>query len=189
MKLLHSLFFLALTTCSIAHADSLPQWSIVPEQSSISFTATQNGAPVTGSFKSFTGSITADPAKYQDSSIDIVVQTDSLSVSYAELATTLITPEWFNVKAFPKAEFKATKFNKINDNTYQAVGDLTIKDKTVPTTLTFTAVESPKNHWIVDGHTTIKRSAFGVGAGEWSSTDVIKDDVNINFKITVIPKT
>jgi polyisoprenoid-binding protein YceI len=188
MTLIKHFFFLILSFCSIAHADSLPQWDIIPAESSITFIGTQNNAPVTGAFKSFTGTISGDPAKYQDGNVDIIVQMDSLSVSYAELATILITPEWFNVKAFPKAEFKSSKFNKINDKTYEAVGTLTIKDKSVPTTLTFTAVESPKNHWVIDGHTTIKRSAFGIGEGEWSSTDVVKDEVTINFKIAATPK-
>ncbi|MFT4058299.1 MAG: YceI family protein [Legionella sp.] len=189
MKLLHSIFFCVFTISSIAYADILPQWNIIPTESSISFTGTQNGAPVTGSFKSFTGTVIADPIKYQDSSIDIIVQTGSLSVSYAELANILVTPDWFNVKEFPKAEFKATKFNKIDNSTYQAIGDLTIKNKSAPATFTFTAIESSKNHWIVTGHATIKRSAFSVGIGEWANTDVVKDDVIINFKIAVIPKS
>lgn len=192
------LFLLLLLCGSVAHAAApaasvapvapLPQWDIVPAESSISFTGTQNGAPVTGSFKSFTGTIQADPAKYQNSTIDFVIQMNSISVAYAELATILVTPEWFNIKAFPKAEFKSTSFKKINGKTYEATGVLTIKNKAVPTTLTFTAVESPKNHVVVEGSTSIKRSAFGIGEGEWASTDVIKDDVTVNFKIAAVRK-
>ncbi len=188
MTLIKPFFLLLLTFCSIAHADALPQWTIIPSESSITFIGTQNNAPVTGAFKSFSGTIFADPTKYQDSSVDIVVQMGSLSVTYAELATILITPEWFNVKAFPKAEFKSSKFIKVNDKTYDAVGTLTIKTKSIPTTLTFTATESPKNHIVVEGNTTIKRTAFGVGEGEWSSTDVVKDDVTITFKIAATRK-
>ncbi|EHL29048.1 YceI family protein [Legionella drancourtii] len=189
MILIKPFFLLLLTFCSIVHADdTLPQWTIVPSESSITFIGTQNNAPVTGAFKSFSGTIFADPIKYQDSRVDIVVQMNSLSVTYAELATILITPEWFNVKAFPKAEFKSSKFTKVNDKTYDAVGMLTIKNKSIPTTLTFTATESPKNHIVVEGHTTIKRTAFGVGEGEWSTTDVVKDDVTINFKIAAMRK-
>lgn len=188
MILIKPFFLLLLSFCSMAHADVVPEWTIVPSESSITFTGTQNSAPVTGAFKSFSGTIFADPAKYQDTRVDIVVQMNSLSVTYAELATILITPEWFNVKAFPKAEFKSSTFNKVNDKTYDAVGTLTIKDKSIPTTLTFTATESPKNHIVVEGHTTIKRTAFGIGEGEWSSTDVVKDDVTINFKIAATRK-
>jgi polyisoprenoid-binding protein YceI len=33
----------------------------------------------------------------------------------------------------------------------------------------------------VKGKTTIKRSLFGVGQGDWSKTDAVKDDVLVEF--------
>ncbi|WP_298622605.1 YceI family protein [uncultured Legionella sp.] len=96
----------------------------------------------------------------------------------------MTSPDWFNVAAFPKAEFKATEFKQLDDKTYEANGALTIRDKSAPVTLKFTAEESPKNHAVVIGSATIKRNAFGVGQGEWASTDEIKDDVIVNFKIS-----
>lgn len=165
-----------------------PQWEIISAESELSFTATQNGAPVKGSFKAFKGEIFVDPANYKESSIHIVVDMNSLSASYADLVATLNTSDWFNIKMFPNAEFKSTEFNKIGEKTYEAIGTLTIKNKTVPVTLTFTAEESPKDHALVDGSTTLKRTAFGVGAGEWASTDEIKDDVLVHFKVVATRK-
>lgn len=161
-----------------------PQWDIIPEESVLTFTGTQNNAPVTGSFKKFSGEIFVDPEHYKASSIHIVIDMTSITASYADITTTLETPNWFDVKAFPKADFKATQFNKIGDKTYEADGILTIRDKSAPVTLTFTAEESPKNHALVNGTASIKRSTFGVGQGEWASTDAIKDEVTVKFKIT-----
>ncbi|KTD35227.1 putative YceI-like family protein [Legionella moravica] len=165
-------------------AATSPQWDIVPEESELTFTGTQNNAPVTGSFKKFTGEIFVDPEHYKASSIHIVIDMTSITASYADITTTLEAPDWFDVKAFPKAEFKATQFNKIGEKTYEADGILTIRDKSAPVTLTFTAEESPKNHALVNGTASIKRSTFGVGQGEWASTDAIKDEVTVAFKIT-----
>ncbi|RUR17735.1 YceI family protein [Legionella sp. km535] len=161
-----------------------PQWDIIPEESELTFTGTQNNAPVTGSFKKFSGEIFVDPEHYKASSIHIVIDMTSITASYADITTTLEAPDWFDVKAFPKAEFKATQFNKIGEKTYEADGILTIRDKSAPVTLTFTAEESPKNHALVNGTASIKRSTFGVGQGEWASTDAIKDEVTVAFKIT-----
>lgn len=188
MKINKILFYFILLCCSITHADILPQWDIIPAESKIAFKGSQNNAPVTGEFKSFTGAIYADLAQYQRSNITIIVEMNSLSVTYAELATILITPEWFNVKAFPKAEFKSAKFNKINDTIYEAEGTFTIKNKSIPTTLRFTVKETPQKHMVVEGSTVIKRLAFGIGEGEWENTDVIKDDVLVSFKITAARK-
>lgn len=182
-----SLFLLFMVTPLIASALA-PQWQMVPAESQLTFTATQNGAPVTGQFKTFEATIFFDLKTLKDSSIDIVVDINSLSVSYAELKTTLLTPDWFNTKLFPKAEFKATQFKKSENNTYEAMGTLTIRDRSVPTTLTFTANEMSPNKATVNGSTLIKRSAFGVGQGEWASTKEIKDDVTVHFNVVAVKK-
>lgn len=165
-----------------------PQWQMVPTASQLTFTATQNGAPITGQFKTFTASIFFDLKTLKNSSIDIVVDINSLTVSYAELKATLLAPEWFNPKLFPKAAFKATQFKKTKNNTYQAIGTLTIRDKSAPTTLTFTVKELTPNKVSVDGIAMIKRSIFGVGQGEWASTEEVKDDVAIHFNIVAAKK-
>ncbi|WP_269570334.1 YceI family protein [Legionella tunisiensis] len=95
----------------------------------------------------------------------------------------------FNVQMFPKAEFKATEFNKTGDKTYQAIGTLTIRDKSAPVTLTFTAEETSPGMALVQGSTTLKRSTFGVGQGDWASTDEIKDDVKVDFKLVAKKKS
>ncbi|KTC93044.1 YceI family protein [Legionella drozanskii] len=175
-------FFLFILVPFIGRA-APPEWQIDPSQSSLSFTATQNGAPVSGQFKTFTGEIFVDPANYKASSVHIVIDMSTITTDYADVKTTLITPDWFNVKVFPKAEFKSTEFNKTGDNTYQAIGNLTIRDKTVPVTLSFTTEQPSSDTGIVTGNTVLKRNAFGVGQGEWSSTDQVKNDVKVDFKI------
>jgi polyisoprenoid-binding protein YceI len=171
-------------------AEAAPtQWLIVPSESQLTFTGTQNGAPVTGEFKTFTGEIFVDPNDLSVGSIDIIVDINSLSASYADLKETLLTSDWFNPKLFPKAEFKATQFKQTGKNTYEAIGTLTIRDKSVPVTLTFSAEELAPNKRQVIGSTFIKRSTFGVGQGEWASTDEVKDEVTVKFKVVAARKT
>ena len=111
---------------------------------------------------------------------------NSLEVSYAALKTTLTSPKWFGIALFPKAEFKATQFTKAGPNLYNAIGTLTIRDKSIPTTLSFIAIQASPDKAIVEGHTIIKRLAFGVGQREWANTDQIKDDVTVHFKVSAI---
>ena len=170
------------------NADSLPQWEVIPTESNLTFTATQNNAPVTGEFKKFTAEIFVDPNNYTTSRIRIVVDMNSLSASLADVTTTLAAPEWFNMTLFPTAEFKATEFEKTGPDSYKANGTLTIRDKTAPVTLVFTAKEMAKNKGLVEGSSTIKRSTFGVGQGEWASTEEIKDEVVVHFKIAATRK-
>jgi len=74
----------------------------------------------------------------------------------------------------------------VGDNRYQAKGNLTIRDKTQPVTLNFSEVESPKGTAKAEGDTTVSRLKFGVGQGEWSSTDEVKDNVKVHFTLTAL---
>lgn len=167
---------------------AVSSWEIVPQKSTIKFIATQNNAPVTGEFKKFTGEINFDPAQLDASNVHIIVNMNSLSTSYSDLTMTLFTADWFDVKIFPNAEFKANHFTKIGTDKYQAAGTLTIRNKSQPVTLTFTAKEMPKNTATVQGSTELNRLAFGVGQGEWSSTDEVKDRVQVTFNVVAIKK-
>lgn len=167
---------------------TVPAWKIVPNESSLTFTATQNDAPVTGQFKNFTGEINFDPNHLSTNNVKIIVDTGSITDPYNQLSDTLKTPDWFNVKLFPQAVFQSGDFVKTADKTYQSKGTLTIRDKTLPVTLVFTQEEYTPTKAVIKGSTTVKRTAFGVGQGEWADTKAVKDDVQINFKITAVAK-
>jgi polyisoprenoid-binding protein YceI len=160
-----------------------PAWKIVPDRSSLTFAATQNGAPVKGQFKKFDGEINFDFNQLKDNKVKIIVDMNSLTTSYADLTSTLKTPDWFDMKIFPEAVFEASQFEKTGTNQYAAKGTLTIRDKSVPIDMTFTADQSSANSAIIKGSTTLRRTAFGVGQGEWASVSEIKDDVKVDFVV------
>lgn len=181
------LALVALIIPSFARAE-VPSWKIIPEQSEITFTAIQNSGPVKGGFKGFTGDITFDPAQLDKSKVNIVISIDSLNSTDSDIIKTLQTPEWFDVKKFPKAVFTAEKFVKAEKNskgedTFKAEGQLTIRDKTIPVVLSFVLKEYTQSHAEVIGSTSLKRNAFGVGQGAWANPNVVKDDVQVDFKI------
>ena len=180
--------FTLLVLLPVVSVAAVPSWTIVPSESSISFTATQNGAPVTGKFTKFTGEINFDPNQLSESNVKIVVDVGSISDPYNQLSDTLKMPEWFNIKLFPQAIFQSSGFVKTGDKTFQAKGNLTIRDKTRPITLTFTQEEYTPTKARAKGTTTIKRTAFGVGQGEWADTKTVKDDVQVDFIVTGVKK-
>lgn len=174
----------AILFLSLMAQAEVAKWKILPEKSNITFTATQNNAPVTGEFKTFTGEINFDPLQLSVSNVTITIDIGSVTTSYAEIAKTLKTAEWFNVAQFPQATFKATSFSKIGDNSYQAKGTLTVRDKTAPLNVTFDLQSVTQTTSVAKGEAALQRSMFGVGRGEWASTDQVKDDIKINFTLT-----
>lgn len=181
------IIFIFLLLPLVAFAE-VPSWKIIPNESTLTFTATQNGAPVTGTFTNFSGNINFDPAQLDKSNMKIVVNVGSISDPYNVLSDTLKSAAWFNTKLFPQAVFQSSGFTKTGDKTYQAKGTLTIRDKTQPIVLNFTQQEYSQTKAKMTGSTTIKRTAFGVGQGEWSDTKAVKDDVQVNFTISATRK-
>lgn len=163
-------------------------WQILPDKSSLTFTATQNDAPVTGEFKKFTGDINFDLNQLNASNIKIIVDINSISDPYNELSDTLEGADWFNVKLYPQAVFQSTSIVNTGNNAYQAKGTLTIRDKKLPATLNFVVEENKANEGRIKGSTTIQRTSFGVGQGQWTDTKTVKDEVTINFVVTAIKK-
>lgn len=182
-------FFIFIFSCFLLPIQaSAFVWHIVPEKSSLHFKATQNNAPVTGEFKTFTGNIDFDQQALNKSHVDITVDTASVITSFKDVADALKTAEWFDVKVFPKAIFTAKDFKKINDKDYEANGTLILRDKTLPLTLHFTFAKYTDVDAVVTGHANLKRTDFGVGQGEWKKTDGVKDPVEITFKIEAVRK-
>lgn len=166
----------------------IPTWQILPQQSSLTFIATQNGAPAAGKFTDFTGDIIFDPAQLKASHIRIVVNMASVATDYADVANTLKTSDWFNSSIFPQAIFTASNFTKTADKTFKANGNLTIRDKTLPVVLDFTLDEFSQTKARAKGSVVLKRLLFGVGQGEWQKTDNIKDEVQVEFIVNAIKK-
>jgi polyisoprenoid-binding protein YceI len=179
--------FMGFTVPSIA-ADSVPAWQITPQESEISFTAIQTNAPVKGKFTTFTGTIAFDPAQLDKSTVDIMIDVDSMSDLATDIISVIKKAEWFDLDDFKKAHFVSKSFVKVDDKKYQAKGELTIRDKTMPITLSFVLDEFSKSKAQVTGSTTLSRTAFDVGKGAWASPDIVKDEVQVDFKISATPK-
>lgn len=179
MKGIYRGLLILMLLCSPIFAKAAPVWEINKESSKLTFSAVQNNSPISGEFKTFSGDINFDPADLKTSHVKIVVATDSVSTAYKEVQDTLRTADWFNIKMFPEAVFKADHFIKTGNNTFQADGTLTLRDKTFPVQLTFVLDEYSTTTAKATGNAIIKRTLFGVGQGEWSKTDGVKDDVKV----------
>lgn len=177
--ILFLLMFISIST----YAD----WQVVPSKSKLKFTATQNGAPITGEFKSFSGQLKFDPNNLKSSQFYITVDTNSVSMSFKELEDLLKNADWLDVIHAPKATFKSNSITKINGS-YAVKGIMIIHNKTEPTTVSFTLEEYSPTSLRAKGSATIKRTHFGIGKGEWKSTDEIKDDVKLEYELTAIKK-
>lgn len=166
-----------------AFADA-PAYKIIKEKSYLKFYAINNGSPVEGQFKDFSASINFDPEKLSDSKINIEVQTVSVATDYDEVAKNLISKDWLATSDFPKAVFTSKAITRMpSSENYYADGTLKLRDKNVPVVINFQLQFPGSKTAIANGYVTLRRSDFGIGQGQWSKDDVVKNEVRVEFRV------
>lgn len=177
-----------LMLCSSIASAKPVGYDLVKDKSSLKFVAMQNSAPVTGQFTDFDADILFDFDRPQDGKIMAVVKIGSLTSSYDKAQEFALTKDWLSAEAFPEASFASTKISRIpGTESYYAEGELTLRGKTVPSTLNF-QIERLGDTAIANGFLTVSRSKHGVGQGEWAKDDVVKDQVRAEFRIVAKQK-
>lgn len=165
-------------------------WAIVPSASKIEFQAAMGGTPFTGRFGKFEGTIVFNPADLAGSKASITIDTASGTTDNKERDDQIGTADWFNVATFPTAKFETIAFEQGEGNNYVAVGNLTVRDitlpVTVPFTLTFGQNKDGQKTAVMAGTAQINRLDFGVGQGQWSTDSTVANPVSVNINVTAI---
>jgi len=125
---------------------------------------------------------TDDPDRLGASKLQVTVTVTSADMSSAEVNEAIRAPEWFDFARFAEAEFRSSEIRRTAQGLYVARGKLTLKGITQEMAVPFSWTASG-NTAALEGETTLKRSAFGIGTGEWENGDVIGLDVKVKYKI------
>lgn len=177
---------LLLLLCSYPAYAAAPLITLIPEKSEIRFIATQNHVPVEGKFSRFTATIHFAADQLASSSVKAEIDLGSVQTDYDEIADNLKGEAWFDSTHFPSATFESQQFTLKAGNHYEAVGTLALHGHTAPVTLSFTVIHEAGGMLKIEGETTLKRSDFAIGTGEWAATSVVADEVKI--KIVAVGK-
>ena len=111
------------------------------------------------------------------------IQIGSLDTQDQDRNTTLAGADLFDTQKYPTATYSASSLVK-GAGGLEAVGKLTIrnvtKDLRVPLTI------KPAGAGLeLSGAVTIKRLDYGIGQGEWQSTESVGDAVKITYKVAL----
>lgn len=154
------------------------------DKSKVAFQYEQMGVKLDGQFKAFSADLSFDPAKPESAKASLDVDLASVDTGSPDADTEVVTKPWFNVPAFPKARFVASSIKPAGGDNYQITGKLSIKgtDKEVSFPATFKA---NGEQGVFKGSLPIKRGDFAIGEGDWSSFDIVANDVIVNFELAV----
>jgi len=153
--------------------------------SSLEFSFTQAGAQNQGRFKSFPVVFDFAPDALTASRLEVTVDMNSLDTGDQERDDNLRDSDLFAVKRYPQAHYSATQFSKAASG-YEALGKLTLRGVTRELRVPFTfrtATENGAGVGYMSGKLTIRRLDFGVGQGDWKSTEWVGNDVGITFNV------
>jgi cytochrome b561/polyisoprenoid-binding protein YceI len=167
---------------SSSSAVAVTEWTVDKAASKIAFTTTFQGEAINGSFGGYTAAIAFDPAALDKSHVKVTIDLASVASGDKDRDTTLQGDSFFNVAVTPKAVFEAKSFSKRDATHFVAHGKLTLHGKTRDQDLPFSL--TIKNG-VADmkGSTTLDRTNFGVGSGDYASTDTIPAAVKVDITI------
>ena len=151
--------------------------------STLGFATAWGGVAIEGRFDRWNADILFSPEALDRSKVSVGIDLASAVSGDAQRDESLQGADWFDTAEHPKATFTATRFEKTGENRYVAHGTLALRGASHPLRLPFTLkIEGDKAR--VSGVTTLDRTAFGVGQGEWKNTDQIPAEVKVSVNLT-----
>jgi len=172
----------ATTAMGAVSAGAAPvSYKIDPAHTSVVFMVNHLGfANAIGRFNTVTGDVAFDKDAAQNNSVSVVIDTTSIDTNHAKRDEHLKSPDFFNVKEFPKLTFKSTKVEKTGDKTGKLHGELTLLGVTKPVVLDVTFNKdgvSPASKLDTVGFSArgkVKRTDFGMKYGAPNIGDEIE---------------
>jgi polyisoprenoid-binding protein YceI len=156
-----------------------------PGASRLEFIGVQAGAEFKGSFRKFTAAVDFAPDSLASARFDVQIDLNSLDTMDKDRDKTMRGPDIFDIAHFPTAHYVTRSFTKTATG-YSAVGALTLHGVTKDVPIDFQFV-SAAGQSKIEGTAKLKRLEFGVGQGDWKSTEWVKDEVKVAFSLVLKP--
>jgi polyisoprenoid-binding protein YceI len=155
-------------------------------QSRLEFVGVQAGAEFKGVFHKFTADVDFAPEALASSRIDVQIDMNSVDSMDKDRDTTMRGKDVFDVAHNPTAHYVTKTITKTAAG-FAAVGALTLRGVTKDVPIEFQIAPQAAGAKL-SGSAKLNRLDFGVGQGDWKSTDTIGDAVKINFSLVLKPK-
>jgi polyisoprenoid-binding protein YceI len=136
---------LALAGLAASPALAADTWTVDKAHSETSFQIRHMMAKVRGSFNDFSGTIVADAAKPESSTVEFTIKTASIDTNNEGRDKHLRSADFFDAEKFPEITFKSTKVVAKGKDKFDVTGPLTMHGVTKEVTLPVTFLGTQKD--------------------------------------------
>ncbi len=163
-------------------------WKPVPAPKSLTFVASQGGAPFPGEFKSYTALLCLDDKDLAKDKLQVDVDLNSVDSGLDEMDAALKNDDFFDTAKYPKGSFTSDSFKLVSPGHYLVAGKLTLKGVTKAISVPFTwTPTADRKQAKLDAKTTLQRRDYGIGKGQWDDPQYVGLGVDVIFAITFVP--
>jgi polyisoprenoid-binding protein YceI len=123
-------------------------WNIDLAHSSVNFSVRHMViSKVRGRFTKFSGKLELNEQDLTRSTVDVRIEASSIETGVADRDAHLRSPDFFDVERFPELAFTSKRVERIADDQYRVVGDLTIHGVTREVPLEVEVGGTKKDPW------------------------------------------
>ncbi|MCY1423702.1 Protein YceI [compost metagenome] len=181
-RLQSAVLAVVLTLAGIDGAHAVQYKNVNATASQISFTYTQMGARVYGTFNKFEARLDFDSLDPQAAHAELIIELASIDAGSSDANSELQKPGWFNTAVYPQATFVSSSVTPIAENLYEVSGQLALKGQTREVSAQI-ALKPDNDIGVFNGEFILKRGDFGIGDGEWGDYGIISNDIHIKFRV------
>ena len=189
---LPALLAFAAATAPLFAADT---YTVDKAHSDASFQIRHFTSKVRGGFTDFEGTIQADPAKPEASSVVFTIKTASINTHNADRDKHLQSPDFFDAAKCPDITFQSSKFTPAGKDKYDVAGTLTMRCVSKEVTLPVAFTGTVRDPWGNDRAgfeitTKLNRKDYGINWNRALDAGgfVLADEVDIFINLEAVRK-
>jgi polyisoprenoid-binding protein YceI len=168
LNIVAAVLAVGLVTAFSVPVSAAEKYQLDPAHTSVVYRIKYSGVTfVYGRFNGPAGTFVFDEKSPAKSSIEMQVDVNNIDTAVEKRDNHLRSPDFFNAAEHPLVTFKSTSVKKLDSDTYQVSGDLTLLGNTRKLTVNAKHTGSGKDPWGnfqrgFETSFTIKRSDFGM---------------------------
>jgi len=173
---------LALATLTPPSRAQVPVFTTTPENSSIKFFVKASVA-LTGNFDTWNATLKFSSPDVTTAVLDIKIQAATVSTGSGVKDKKLKSKDFFDVEQNPQITFHSTRVVQTGPDTFDVVGDFSIRGVSKPETLKLTVEGKGTGKGTIKGTMAFDRKDYGIDGGIPFIKIADRVEVNVDLKV------